>query len=138
YQSTHGVLLGSFLLLLMVTFFFSACKEEEGYKILRRDAGNPGCALALGIDSSYVSNNGAKRESAFTAKENWDAKTNADWINISNTQGNEGDNTLNLTIDENAGNPRSAAIELTTNSGDFSKNIIIVQDSLVGTPTIEV
>lgn len=84
--------------------------------------------IVLGIsDSLSVPNLGATMNIIFVTNTAWEATADDDWIKIVNKNGNKGKDTLQFTVAANSGDTRTSRIMISSQSGNFTKEIKVSQ-----------
>ncbi|MBX6379373.1 MAG: right-handed parallel beta-helix repeat-containing protein [Thermoflavifilum aggregans] len=118
-KTKYGILL--VMMIPLGLSLITACKKNEN-KITPN--------IVLGIsDTLYVPNLGGTKSIVFVSNIAWEASSDVDWISIANTSGGKGKDTLQFTVDANNGDERTGKIMISSMSGDFTKEIKVVQAS---------
>ncbi|MCF8429828.1 MAG: T9SS type A sorting domain-containing protein [Bacteroidia bacterium] len=91
-------------------------------------------SLSLNADTIYVLKAGNTNNISVTSNRTWVVSSNQSWATVNTTSGT-GNGTFSIIITANSGAKRTAIISVT--AGTISKNLIVIQDALLGVNEIE-
>ncbi len=110
-----------YLFLLLPFILINACKKDtESYA--------PKMVLGS-ADSISVPHQKSQKSLVFVSNVAWNAKTNVDWIVLQNTSGSKGLDSIYFAVEANPEKERKGKIIITTERGDISQEVTIIQET---------